>query len=435
VWNRGRIAGFIVVFSSALSLSAQVSISGRIVDEHGAGVAGARIVLQSRETDPAAASSDLAGNFKIALPSAGDFSVRAERLGFYLYQSPAQSFGPGMELIITLNHLQEFADHIDVTASAAAIDPTQPAERKELENTEIQTIPYPAPQDYRNALPMMDGVVQDNAGRAHFNGGQVSQTNYTLDGFNISDPVTGRLETRVNLETIQSMEVATSRFSAENGRGSAGILNVMTRMGDDRFRFSGTNFVPGIATEGGWRVSQWTPRLAVSGPIAKGRAWFHNGLDFFYGNDIVHGLPSGENRTLGYTASDMSRFQVNLTPGHLLSGSFLTNLGNTRRSGLSFVNPAEATTNRKTYLYMSTLRDQVYLGPGALLELGFADSRGATRDLPQGGDTFQITPSGNRGNYFSGFDRHVFRQQWVANLFVPERRFLGTHRMKFGIDF
>ena len=62
----------------------------------------------------------------------------------------------------------------------------------------------------------------------------------------------------------------------------------------------------------------------------QGRAWFHNGLDVFYGNDVVHGLPHGENRTVGYTGSNMSRFQVNLTPGHLLSGSFLANLGSDR---------------------------------------------------------------------------------------------------------
>jgi len=35
---------------------------------------------------------------------------------------------------------------------------------------------------------MMDGVVQDNAGRAHFNGGDTSQTNYTLDGFTFPIP-------------------------------------------------------------------------------------------------------------------------------------------------------------------------------------------------------------------------------------------------------
>ena len=41
-------------------------------------------------------------------------------------------------------------------------------------------------------------TIQDNAGRAHFNGGATNHTNYNLDGFNISDPVTGNLETGVN---------------------------------------------------------------------------------------------------------------------------------------------------------------------------------------------------------------------------------------------
>src|SRR5262249_40786747 len=150
-----------------------------------------------------------------------------------------------------------------------------------------------------------------------------SQTNYMLDGLNISDPVTGRLEARINIETIQSMDVATSRFSAENGRGSAGVLNLETRMGDDRLRFSGTNFIPGVSTEDGWHLNKWTPRLAISGPIAKGRAWFHNGSDLFYSDDLVHGLPHGENRTRGYTANNLSRFQVALAPSNLLTGSFL----------------------------------------------------------------------------------------------------------------
>jgi len=32
------------------------------------------------------ASSDLAGNFRLNLPAAGEYAIRAERLGFYLYQ-------------------------------------------------------------------------------------------------------------------------------------------------------------------------------------------------------------------------------------------------------------------------------------------------------------------------------------------------------------
>jgi len=55
-----------------------------------------------------------------------------------------------------MNHQQEFADRIDVTYSPPAIDPQQTSEGKELSGTEIQSVPYPAPQDYRNALPLVE---------------------------------------------------------------------------------------------------------------------------------------------------------------------------------------------------------------------------------------------------------------------------------------
>src|ERR1035437_8397851 len=147
-----------------------------------------------------------------------------------------------------------------------------------------------------------------------------------LGGFNISDPVTGRLEARLNIDTIQSMDLENSRYAADNGRGSTGVLDLKTKMGDDRWRFGGTNFIPGVTSDNGLYINKWTPRLEFSGPIVKGRAWFHNGLDAFYNVDSVHGLPRGANRTSGLTASDLSRFQVNLTPANILTASFLYNL-------------------------------------------------------------------------------------------------------------
>lgn len=417
-------------------LCAQIAITGRVVDETGAAVDGARVELRDAAGAATAASSDRAGNFRLLLPAAGEYTIRAERLGFFLYQGKPRQFEPGGgDLTVVMNHLQEFADHIDVVYSPPAIDPAQPSDRKELDNAEIMTVPYPAPHDYRNALPLIPGVVQDNSGRPHFNGAQQNQTNYTLDGFNVSDPVTGRLEARVNIESIQTMDVQTTRFSAENGRGSAGVLDLKTKMGDDRFRFAGTNFVPGFSTQEGFHFNKWTPRLEVSGPFAKQRAWFHNGLDAFYDKDTITELPRGENRTRGLTASNLSRFQVNLTPGNILTGSFLLNWADAKRAGLSFFNPIEATTSRAQTMYMSTIREQSYFAGGALLDAGFADTRGIVRAVPQGDELFQITPEGNRGNYFTGFDRHFFRQQWVANLFLPTLRLAGEHRLKFGLDF
>src|SRR5690348_8299044 len=414
---------------------AQVTVSGRVVDETGAGVAGARVEIRSAADSVAAvASSDPAGNLNLML-APGEYSIRAERQGYYLFQSGGHPFGEGAnQLTITLNHLQEFSERIDVTASPPAIDPQQPSDRRELDNTEIETVPYPAPQDYRSALPLMDGVVADNSGRAHFNGGDTNQTNYTLDGFNISNPVTGNLDTRVNIDSIQSMDLESSRFSAENGRGSAGVLDLKTKMGDDRWRFAGTNFIPGISSEDGFHVNKWTPRLEFSGPLDKGRAWFHNGLDAFYNVDVVHGLPRGQNQTHGFTGSDLSRFQVNLTPANILTASFLVNYVNRDRIGLSFNNPAEATTNQTQRLYVTTVRDQIYFGGGALVEFGFADTRGVSHDEPQGTTLFEITPFGNRGNYFVNQHQHLYRDQWLANLFLPTLHLAGTHQLKFGID-
>ena len=112
-------------------LQAQVSISGRVVDENGAGIAGARVELRAAEGGaPVVASSDPAGNFRLNLPAAGEYAIRAERLGFYLYQGRGQRFDAGStQLTIALNHEQEFPERIDITYSPPAIDLQQPSDR------------------------------------------------------------------------------------------------------------------------------------------------------------------------------------------------------------------------------------------------------------------------------------------------------------------
>ena len=237
-----------VVLSLCACLRAQVTIAGRVVDETGAGIEGARVEFRSASGgNPVPASSDPAGNFRANLAAEGEYAIRTERQGFYLYQG-SQSFTAGpSQLTVTLNHVQEFSEKVDVVYSPPPIDPQQSSDHKELVNAEIQAIPIPASQDYRNALALMNGVVLDNAGRPHFNGGSENQTNYTLDGFNMSDPVTGQLNARLNVDTIQSTDLESSRFSAESGRGAAGVLDVKTKMGDDRWRFGGTNFIPSVS--------------------------------------------------------------------------------------------------------------------------------------------------------------------------------------------
>jgi hypothetical protein len=437
-----------VIALCSVPIHAQVPVSGRVVDETGAAVSGARIVLHSLPSESPqdapqassqpeiATSSDLAGNFTLKLPAPGDYDLRVEREGFYVFTSHAQRLDDAQrQLIVTLNHQQEYPEKIEVKDSPPGIDPQQAADKRTLTSTEIQAVPYSGPQDYRNALQLMNGVYADNAGQFHFNGAAVNQTNYTLDGFNISNPVTGQLDTRINIDTVQTVELQSSRFTADSGRGSGGVLELTSKIGDDHWRFIGTNFIPSIATNGGFHIDKITPRLDLSGPLKKKRVWINNGFDAFYSVDLIHGLPSGKNHVRALTTDDITRFRADLKPSNILTASFLWNLIDISHNGLSFINPVETTTNSRQLTFISTARDQQYFAGGALLDIGFADTRGFLRSLPQGTGLYEITPYGQLGNYYVGLDRHFYRQQAIANLFLPIVHLHGAHFVKFGIDF
>jgi hypothetical protein len=419
-------AALLVLLADALC--AQVVVTGRVVDENGAAVAGARLEIRgAAQTQPPVAVTDAQGRFRLELgqPREGFFVLRQARLDVRL--------GPN-DLSVTLNHLQELAESLDVVYSPPAIDPDETTDQKQLNNLEVLAIPYPASQDVRSALPMFSGVVQDTKGLVHFNGGSSDQASYSLDEFNIADPVTGLFEARVSIDAVRSLDLESSRYSAATGRGSAGSLNLETGMGDDRFRFGATNFVPSASTARGLVLSKWTPRLTVSGPIARSRAWFHNGFDAFYDVDTIHELPRGQDRSRSLTTSNLTRLQVNLTPSNILSASYLINYIDSDRQGLSFLDPAETTIYRRRSLNMATIKDQIYFASGALVEIGFAASRGVIRESPQGSATFVISPAGRSGNYFVDLTRHTDRQQWLISSYLPRIQGRGAHTLRAGAD-
>ena len=103
-------------------------------------VAGVRVEISSA-AGARTATSDRAGNFSVELPAAGDYHVRAEQRGFFVFQKSVP-FQPGAsQLTITLNHLQEFAESVEVAYSPSVIDAKEPDEQKQLTNIEILDVP------------------------------------------------------------------------------------------------------------------------------------------------------------------------------------------------------------------------------------------------------------------------------------------------------
>jgi carboxypeptidase family protein len=309
--------------------AAEITVAGRVIDENEAAVAGAQITVSSAGMSAVRAVSDPTGRFTVAAPTAGDYLVDAECTGFFPVKGLSvhlREAGPEVHLV--LNHAKEILQSVDVTGSPSPIDVEKTDSDRRLSGIQILDVPYPSTHSLRNAMSIMPGVIEDPSGGLHFDGGKENQTNYLLDGFNISDPLTGLLDARVSVESVQALDYLSGRYSPEFGKGSAGTLQIKTENGDDRFRYSATNFIPGLDTQKGLHLGSWTPRANLSGPILKGRAWFSDSLDGDYNILIVPELPKGQDQSTRWQASNILHTQVNLTPANILFGDFLFNYDN-----------------------------------------------------------------------------------------------------------
>ena len=136
--------------------------------------------------------------------------------------------------------------------------------------------------------------------------------------------------------------------------------------GDDHFRFSATDFIPSVEDLKGFNIKTWTPRVTVSGPLTKDKAWFLNATDGDYELNVVKELPAGADRGTAWRITNLSKVQVNLTPSNILTTSFLVNDYRSDHLGLSQFSPLDTTLDERDSAYLFTLKDQ-HLSPGGTL--------------------------------------------------------------------
>ncbi len=406
-----------------------------VVDENGVAVSSARVSLKQIEGQAVSeGETDYVGRCEFRNLSSGIYQVRVEKEGFYAVIKNDVQVGQTEEMEITLNHPQEFVERVDVTYSPPAIDPQKTTSSERLSSREIINLPYSVTRDIRYALPFLPGVLQDATGQLHVDGSATRQILDQLDGFNITNPATGLFTMRVSVDALRSVDVQNSRYPAEFGKGSGGILSLTTGMGDDRYRFSATDLVPSFRNRKGIHLNSWTPRATFSGPIRKGKGWFLEALDGEYHLDIVNELPSGADRTTAWRYSNLAKAQVNLTPANILTGSFLINRFRSPHAGLSRFDPLETTVNLNQAAYLFTMKDQSLLPHGMLLEAGVGASQFSSNEQPLGNLPYVISPEGRRGNFYATGRGRSNRLQAMANLFLPPVRWRGRHEFKVGTD-
>lgn len=415
--------------------STETNLVVKVRSEDGAPVPSAEVLLRfPKGRHSFQGETDYSGEIRFKDLRAGTYQLRVQKEGFYVATAAKIPVGEAPSVRITLNHLRKIAESIKVVYSPPMIDPTNTTSSSSLNSRQIIDLPYPVPRDLRYALPLLPGVLQDSTGQIHVDGSSTSQILDELDGFDITDPVTGDFNERIAPEALREIDLQDSRYPVQYGRATGGVLTLDSTMGDDHDRFAGVNFLPTLDNQNGLHISSWTPRMTFSGPLRKGKAWFMDGFDGEYDLSFVSGLPRGADQDTLLRFSNIAKAQVNLTASNIFSGSFLVNHLTAPHYGLSLTTPLESTVNSAGTTYLLATKDQIFFPNQTYLELGVAATKLHNHTLPWGNVPYVILPGSVTGSYFESSQSTAGRTEEVANLFLPAQDWLGEHSFQLGSD-
>ena len=231
------------------------TIFGTVKDTTGAIIPSAGVVATNTGTQARTAGSVLGdGSFTLKVPP-GLYDVKIDAAGFK---------GSIVQGISVQVNTQSRADAIlgsgDATEiiTVAAVNNNVDTTTSTLKETIGEQTIEDAPLNGRNPLSLIllvPGVTRDpnanvtsgatypGASGVSINGNRSNTTNYILDGSNDNDNYTNAPNPLPNPDALREFSVQTNNFSAEFGRLPGGVVNAVTKSGENRIHGSAFEYV------------------------------------------------------------------------------------------------------------------------------------------------------------------------------------------------
>ena len=225
------------------------AITGRVLDAHGAVVAGARVSVTSVATNETRrGETNATGYYEFNYLEPSNYVLNAEAAGFKKFLRLGVTVNVGTRLAIDIPlEVGAVAETIEVKADIPLLETTSASGGRVLDQQNLVNLPFSDLNPFAlSALaPGMQWTGQpeyrrpfDNGGTSSFSTmGGVGQNEYTIDGMTVTG--TGR---RVGFvppsDSISEFKLETSNFDASQGFTSGAAINVVSRAGSNSFHGS-----------------------------------------------------------------------------------------------------------------------------------------------------------------------------------------------------
>ncbi len=252
---------FLVLFTSSLWAQAGTAeLNGNVSDASGAVVVNARVTAANAETGISReAVTSGTGGYVITLLPPGNYNLSVEAPGFRktVQNNVELQVNQRAEVNFTLQ-LGQVSETVEVTAAAPLLE-SQSSSLGTVVNTQLTS---ELPLNGRNFVQLatlspgvngtgfsvsgtiMSGTRPDDhrPGTEIFsNGNREGSNDFLYDGIDNNDRLTLSIVLRPGVEAIKEFKVQTNLFSADQGRNSGAVVDVVTK--------SGTNALHGSAFE------------------------------------------------------------------------------------------------------------------------------------------------------------------------------------------
>ena len=221
-------------------------LSGRVMDEAGRPVAGATVTVRSSQGVTRSVVAGADGGFRIPALPVGAYTSRVEAAGYGAtdgavtvspsgssYEFVVASSATTIEdVVVTARRVSDF-NQLDTGLS---VDVQELASRVPVGRS-INSITLLAPSTSQADASITANGVRRTQSTISVSGTSAAESAYYINGLNVTDQRTLLGYTELPFDFIQTIETKTGGYSAEYGRGTGGVVNMVSRSGSNDFEW------------------------------------------------------------------------------------------------------------------------------------------------------------------------------------------------------
>ncbi len=274
-------------------------ISGVVRDASGAAVPGATVTI-SNESKGVRRSLETNNSGIFAAPAlvpASGYAVIVEKAGFGKYESKdiALAVGQNLDVPVTLN-IGQTTTTVEVSAAAAAVEDNKTDVSQVVNTRQIMELPING-RRVDSFVLLSPAVVPDGTfGLVSFRGvaghnSFLTDGNDTTNQFYNENAGRTRIASQISQDAVQEFQVISDNFAAEYGHAMGGVINTVTRSGQNQVHGTAYWFFRNRTLNARDRYASFNPPEyrhqsggSIGGAIKKDKLFYFANIEYTYRN-------------------------------------------------------------------------------------------------------------------------------------------------------